>query len=248
MGHGARLGILIIAAGGLAACVHVSAEEIAPNKYAPVPAEAVLVFTGPGELKDRGYQWETVAVLFASGSADYTSNKGMLSRLREEAGKRGANGVLLGEQREPGFGERLFFGSAAQRKSQIVAIRWWETDTTSVPVADSLPLAEPAEEWESVVMQPNLEHLDRILWDVMAAQENYHRDHDRYTTDVRALAVPIPAYLHVTVPRAATTGFTIRVEDENLPGIRCVVFLGPAVSYQEFAGSELGVVSCARQR
>jgi len=124
----------------LTACVHVSAEQITPvGKYEAVPAEEVVVFTGPTELKDRGYQWETVAILFASGSADWTSNQGMLSKLRQEAGKRGANGLLLGEQHEPGLGERLLFGDAAQRKSQVVAVRWWHvvSDSARTLVPDS---------------------------------------------------------------------------------------------------------------
>jgi len=224
--------------GGLLGCVHVSAEEIAPNKYAPVAPDSVLVFTGPQELRDRGYEWETIAVLFASGSADYTSNKGMLSKLREEAAKRGANGVLLGEQKEPGFGERLFFGHAAQRKSQIMAIRWWAVSLAPVAAAD----------WEMIELTPDLEHLDRVLWDAARAEEGYFETNHRYTDEIRALAISIPSNVTLTIPRAAATGFTARVEDDQLPGVRCVIFVGPEVSYQEFPETEAAVTTCARRR
>ena len=116
----------LLASAAVVACVTVRSELLVPpTKYAPIPVDSVRVFMSEQELKDRGYAWESVAILFASGSADYTSTEGMLRKVRQEAAKRGANGIFLSPQREPGLGERLFLGAGAQRKSQVAAIRWW---------------------------------------------------------------------------------------------------------------------------
>jgi len=111
-----------------AGCVRVQVEEVSAARYPAVPTDSVRVFVSEGELRDRGYRWETVAVLFAEGSADLTSQRGMLHKLRETAGRYGANGILLSGQREPNLGERWRWGAGADRRQQVVAVRWWQNE------------------------------------------------------------------------------------------------------------------------
>ena len=49
----------------------------------------------------------------------------MLDKLRDRAGKLGANGILLGEVREPSTGAKIantLLGTEANRRSQAIAI------------------------------------------------------------------------------------------------------------------------------
>ncbi len=109
----------------LAGCVRVQSERVAAVRYEPVVSDSVRLFLSETELRDRGYAWETVAVLFVSGSADFTSERGLFRKAREHAGQLGANGMLLSEQREPTTGERRAHGSFADRRTEVVAVRWW---------------------------------------------------------------------------------------------------------------------------
>lgn len=81
------------------------------------------VFLSVQELRDRGYEWESVALLFGSGSSMYTTNRRMVQTIRREAGKLGANGIILADVREPSSAERWLMGAGAQRKSTMTAIR-----------------------------------------------------------------------------------------------------------------------------
>lgn len=68
-----------------------------------------------------------VAVLHGSGSSSFTDESGMLNKLREEAGKLGANALRLEGMREPGSGERianaLLTGfNDGQRRSEALAL------------------------------------------------------------------------------------------------------------------------------
>jgi len=68
-----------------------------------------------------------VAVLHGSGSSSFTDESGMLNKLREEAGRLGANVLRLEGMREPGSGERLanaLLGgfNDGQRRSEALAL------------------------------------------------------------------------------------------------------------------------------
>jgi hypothetical protein len=65
-----------------------------------------------------------VALLFGSDSSMYTTDRGMVQTIRREAGKVGANGIILADTREPSSAERWLMGAGAQRKSTMTAIRW----------------------------------------------------------------------------------------------------------------------------
>jgi hypothetical protein len=125
---------------GLAGCVSVQTQLLIPaNRLAPVPEDSVRVFLSVQELRDRGYEWESVALLFGSGSSMYTTDRGMVQTIRREAGKLGANGIILADAREPSSAERWLMGAGAQRKSTMTAIRWRARATA----ADTARTARP---------------------------------------------------------------------------------------------------------
>lgn len=141
MGVSKRLPLVvgtIVLATAVAACVSTNVTTlVAPEKYPPVSADSVQVFFSEQEIRDKGYEFERVALIYATGSAEYTSESGMVNKLRREAGKRGANGIILEPIREPGAGAKIvgaLLGTGTQRKGQVVAVRWWvPSDSTTAP-------------------------------------------------------------------------------------------------------------------
>lgn len=94
-----------------------------------------FLFLSEQEIKDKGYQFERVALIYATGSSEYTSESGMVRKLRHDAGQRGANGIVLNPIHEPGAGAKIagaLFGIGTQRKGEVVAVHWWvNTDSTA---------------------------------------------------------------------------------------------------------------------
>jgi hypothetical protein len=106
----------------LAACVTVN-KSVLDRSYmdAPVPRDAVHVYL-PG---DEVPKHTRIAILNAEGDADVTDESQMIDKLREEAGKLGANAIILGEIVDPGTGAmvaKAILGTEANRKSQAIAI------------------------------------------------------------------------------------------------------------------------------
>ncbi len=131
-----HLTLPVITAALLSACVSTNTTMLVPpQKYAPVPDDSVQVFLSEQEIKDKGYQYERVALIYATGSAEYTSESGMVRKLRHDAGQRGANGIVLNPIHEPGAGAKVagaLFGIGTQRKGEVVAVHWWvRTDSTA---------------------------------------------------------------------------------------------------------------------
>ena len=80
------------------------------------------MFTGAEKV---GQQYHEIAVLTSNGDADLTSAEGMANSQRKKAAKLGANGVILGEQKDPSTGARIadaFLGTGAVRKGKSIAI------------------------------------------------------------------------------------------------------------------------------
>jgi len=109
----------------LAGCVSVN-KSILDSSFQtqPIPASEVRVFFADDELPEH----VRVAILNASGDSGFTNESQMIDKLREEAGKLGANAIVLEDLREPSAGERAvnaFFGGMAtgQRKGGALAIR-----------------------------------------------------------------------------------------------------------------------------
>ena len=88
-----------------------------------VPTQDVQVYFADDEIPE----YTRVAILNASGDSGFTNQGQMIDKLREEAGKLGANAIILDEVREPSTGERavnaLFGGIATgQRRAAAIAI------------------------------------------------------------------------------------------------------------------------------
>jgi hypothetical protein len=114
----------------LSGCVSVN-KSVLDRSFAqrPVPQEDVRVFFANDPLPEH----IRVAILRASGDSGFTNEGQMIDALRKEAGKLGANAVVLDEVREPGTGEKvvnaLFGGFATgQRRGGAIAIYITERD------------------------------------------------------------------------------------------------------------------------
>lgn len=108
----------------LTGCVSVN-KSVLDRSFAqrPVPPEDVRVFFSDDALPEH----IRVAILSASGDSGFTNEGQMIDALRKEAGKLGANAIVLEALREPGAGERVVnallggFGTG-QRRGGAIAI------------------------------------------------------------------------------------------------------------------------------
>lgn len=106
----------------LAGCVSVG-KTVLNRSYqsTPVARDDVYVYV-PG---DSIPEHTRIAILDAEGDADLFNNSDLLNKMREEAGKLGANAIILGELEEPGTGARVaqaILGTSANRTGQAIAI------------------------------------------------------------------------------------------------------------------------------
>lgn len=115
---------VVIASVAVSACVSVNKSMLDSSfERQPLPPEEVQVFFADDELPEH----TRVAILHASGDSGMTDEAKMIDRLREEAGKVGANAIVLDDLREPSSGERavnaLFTGYAGgTRRGEALAI------------------------------------------------------------------------------------------------------------------------------
>jgi hypothetical protein len=106
----------------LAGCVTVSKSVLMDRSHSPVARDDVYVFIA-GDIIPESCQ--RVALLHASGDEDLTEEGDMIDKLREEAGKLGANALHLRTMEDPGTGERVVaavFGTSADRDSDAIAL------------------------------------------------------------------------------------------------------------------------------
>jgi len=106
----------------LVSCVTVN-KSVLETSYAatPIPKEEVHVYLAGDDVPEH----TRVAILNAEGDGDLTNEGQMIDKLREEAGKLGANAIILGEVEEPGTGAEVaqaFLGTSANRKSRAIAV------------------------------------------------------------------------------------------------------------------------------
>ena len=104
------------------ACVTVSKSVLMDRSFAPVPLRDVYVFLPEDETPE---DCERVALLSASGEVDWTDESEMIDKMREEAGKLGANAILIRSIEDPGTGERVvaaLFDTEADRDGSAIAL------------------------------------------------------------------------------------------------------------------------------
>ncbi|HXH05339.1 MAG TPA: hypothetical protein VNI83_01995 [Vicinamibacterales bacterium] len=105
------------------ACVHTNAAVLNPSvQYPTICPEGVQLFTGPEKV---GKEYVEVAVLHSTGESSWTSEGGMFQSQRKKAASLGANGIILGQVKEPNAGTKIIgslLGTGAERKGSAVAI------------------------------------------------------------------------------------------------------------------------------
>lgn len=106
----------------LAGCVTVSKSVLSRAHIGePVPQDDVQVYFADDTVPAH----ERVAILSAEGDDSLTDQADMIDKLRKEAGKLGANAIILGEVKDASTGARIaaaVFGTTALRKGQAIAI------------------------------------------------------------------------------------------------------------------------------
>ena len=106
----------------LSGCVTVNRSVLSQERI-PYPVEMmqVTVYFADDTIPTH----QRIAILNARGPEDFTDESDMIDKLREEAGKLGANAIILNELRDPGTGERVvaaIFGGEAERRGSAIAI------------------------------------------------------------------------------------------------------------------------------
>ena len=107
----------------LSGCVSTNTTLLGQNTAGAVVApEAVVIYRTaeqvPGPYKE-------IALLNSRGEATWTNEAQMYKSMRKEAGKIGANGIILDATSEPSAGARVaaaIFGVGVNRKGRAVAI------------------------------------------------------------------------------------------------------------------------------
>ena len=113
----------------LTGCVSARVQRLSPNAYPPISPEQVTVFMDAGELRADSIRYVRIAMIFTSGSSEFTSSDQHMRKAREEAAKLGANGLVI-QSHDPGGRHSWFWGGTSNRESSVMAIRW-----STVPVA-----------------------------------------------------------------------------------------------------------------
>ncbi len=119
MRHRSVLAIIGLA---LAACVSVNKSVLAPNPTGRTfEMEDVYVYL----RQDTVPEHTRLAILNAHGDTEMTNEGDLIDKLREEAGKLGANAIILDEIEEPGTGTRIaaaILDVETERQTQALAI------------------------------------------------------------------------------------------------------------------------------
>ena len=97
-------------------CVRSTTEMLSPVRYPPTVPDSVTVFLSVADVDSQGLAFERVAMLFVRATAEFTQENAIMRRAREEAAKLGANGVIMGQPREPGT-----WGT--DRQERVMAVR-----------------------------------------------------------------------------------------------------------------------------
>lgn len=119
-----RIVALLLAAVSLSACVTTHAIELGtPGRYPPVEPSQVQVFL---KEEDVAVKFDKVAAIEAEGDYQYANNEKMIKALKKKAAKLGANGIILGEFKDPSTAGKVtnaLIGVGGERKARVVAIR-----------------------------------------------------------------------------------------------------------------------------
>lgn len=114
------LGLLILV---LITCVTTNAVRIgtAPSRP-PVPEDQVIIYRTADQVQGK---YEEVALISAKGESSWTDESQMINAMKKQAGKFGANGIILDAVSEPSAGAKIagaFLGTGSERKGKAIAI------------------------------------------------------------------------------------------------------------------------------
>jgi hypothetical protein len=107
---------------GLIGCVSAHETMLTGEKRAPLRPEEVQIYLTE---KDVLGAYEKVALIHLDGDTSWTNEKGMWNAAKKKAAKLGANGLIIGDVKEPSSGSKVagaVFGVPVSRKSQGLAI------------------------------------------------------------------------------------------------------------------------------
>jgi hypothetical protein len=130
-------------------CLSVTATQLGPPRQgylrASVPADQVSVYRSADQVEG---DYVEVALLHATGPISWTTETGMIRKLREEAGRLGANAIILEPERELTVREKIAIEKSnvdIGRDGRAVAIyvRPWD-GAAGTPGSDSTGDAETA--------------------------------------------------------------------------------------------------------
>lgn len=114
--------LTLVCAALLTACVSVNKSVLSQSRMAyPVPRDSVHVFFP----RDSVPEHERIAILTAKGDENSTNEAQMIDKMRQEAGKLGANAIILQDMRDPNNTARVLgalVGTPTNRKGQAIAI------------------------------------------------------------------------------------------------------------------------------
>jgi hypothetical protein len=114
----AMLGAILLVAG----CISVNKSVLSTSRTSyPVPKEDVQVYFAGDTVPAH----ERIAILDGSGDDNTTNQAQLIDKLREEAGKLGANAIILQEVEEASTGAKVaqaILGTSAKRRGEALAI------------------------------------------------------------------------------------------------------------------------------
>jgi hypothetical protein len=106
----------------VAGCVSVNKSVLSRSRVSqPVPRDDVQVYFKGDSVPTH----ERIAILSASGDDNMTNQSQLIDKMREEAGKLGANAIILNEVEEASTGAKVaqaILGTSAKRKGEAIAI------------------------------------------------------------------------------------------------------------------------------
>lgn len=113
----------VICFGLMLGCVTVTSTQLGkPSTRNPISAAEVAIYRTAQQVPGN---YEEVALLNASGDYEQTDESQMYAQMRKEAGRLGANGIILESVSEPTTGAKVanfFVGTDADRKGKAIAI------------------------------------------------------------------------------------------------------------------------------
>ncbi len=108
---------------GLSGCVSTNSTILGTNSPgAPVAEEHVAIYRTADQVPGK---YREIALLNSTGESNWTNEHKMYESMKKEAGKLGANAVIVDALSEPSAGAKVaaaIFGVGAERKGRAIAI------------------------------------------------------------------------------------------------------------------------------